>query len=222
MEARNLTYFFRAEEDFQRYIKEKNLDSKTNKNEPLFDYKFLNFTLRENYEILIFTSRMSIKSFLQHQKNDVNRNIKIIIIGEKSAELLKQNNFQNIIFISENVEKIISFIKKNSLENKKICYLRGNFITTDLRKIFPNIDEIFSYEIFYKNDFSENFLNDLLSEKILNLKFFSYKSMEEFLKICTKENILEHLKNINAFTINEKSKYIFDKNIFQSVNIFSL
>jgi uroporphyrinogen-III synthase len=123
---------------------------------------------------------------------------------------LLKNGFK-IEFIGENVENIISFIKENvfSLKNEKIMYLRGNYISFDIANYLKDtirIEEFYAYNIKYKSDFSEQFINDLISGFIKQIAFFSYKSVDEFFQICIFLKIEGHLSKIKIFVMNEKSK----------------
>ena len=189
-----------------------------NKNEPLFHYKLLNFSLEKNYDLLIVTSRMAVKSLIQN--NQINTKIRIILVGQKSAELLKKNNFINIIYIAENAKELMYFIEKHSLSKEKACYLRGNYITYDICQKYKNFDEKIVYEIDYNDDLSDAFKENLTNSKIDKLMFFSFKSMDEFIQICELKNLLTYLKNIDAFSINKSSKNEWTKKIFKSVTVF--
>jgi uroporphyrinogen-III synthase len=213
----NLTYFFRTEEDFQRYLDEKKLDPLTNKNEPLFEYKLLDFSLSRNYDFLIITSRMAIKSLALN--NQIDKNIQIILVGKKSAEFLRENNFNNILYIANDIEDLLRFIEKSFLFEKNACYLRGNYISYYICQKYKNFNEKIVYNILYKNDLSDEFKSNLKNGKIENLNFFSYKSLEEFIKICEKIDLIQYLKNINAFSMNKNSKNKFTENIFKNINI---
>ena len=190
-----------------------------NKNEPLFEYQLLKFDVESDYEILIITSRMAIKSLIQN--NAIEKNISIILVGQKSAKLLKENDFHNIKYVAENVEELMNFIEVNGLFHNKMCYLRGNYITYDICKKYKNIDEKIIYNIDYKDDLTDEFKNNLKDGKIEKCMFFSFKSMEEFIKVCESQNLLQFLKNVDAFSMNKNSKSEFNEKIFRSVEIFN-
>jgi uroporphyrinogen-III synthase len=214
----NLIYFFRAEDDFQRYVKENNLNPLIHYNEPIFEYKLLNFSLRKEYELLIITSRMTIKSLIKNK--NINQNIQIILVGEKSSKLLKENHFNNILYVANNVEELLNFIDKNELYRKKTCYLRGNYITYDICKKYKNFNEKIIYEIYYKNTFSDQFKINLQNNQINKFIFFSSKSIKEFIRISSKENLIQHLKNIDAHSINRNFINEANKKIFKNIKIF--
>ena len=166
-------YFLRSQKDFQRFIESHKIDSKSVKNEVFFEEKFysINQNLISNYNLIIITSRMSIKSCINSNivfNSKLSQKQEIIIIGRESAKLLNKDNLK---FVANKVEKIIQHIENHidEYKDKKILYLRGNYITYDIKNHFANqldIDEKEIYHIDYHDNFSENFTNDLIQNKI--------------------------------------------------------
>ena len=218
-------YFLRSQKDFQRFIESHKIDSKSVKNEVFFEEQFyqIDQNLISNYDVIIITSRMSIKSCINSNiifNGKLNQKQEILIVGRESAKLINKDNLK---FVANKVTKIIQHIKSHidEYKYKKILYLRGNYITYDIKNHFNdqlNIDEKEIYHIDYHDNFSENFTNDLIQNKISTIAFFSFKSLEQFIQIINENNLQLHCKQITIFVINEKSLEL-GKDLFNDVKI---
>ena len=101
--------------------------------------------------------------------------------------------------------------KETNFINKKILYLRGNYITLDIVDYFRNrlkIDEFLLYDLSYYKDFSDEFKHNLKNENISSIAFYSYKSLENFLNIIQRNKLDNYLKSINAYVMNQRSSDI--------------
>jgi uroporphyrinogen-III synthase len=216
-------YFFRSKEDFQRLLQSNAVDSKLMKNEVFFDEKFLDIdqSLISKCDLLIITSRMAVKSLLKSGIK-LQEDQSVLIVGESTAKLLNMNNIE---FIANNIGEITEYIEKNIDRRKKILYLRGNYITFDIKKYFSSsfeIDELEVYNLKYHKYLSDNFLKDLTAGKISRMAFFSFKSLEQFVNVIVNVyKMSDYLSQIEAFVVNEKSRDLADS-FFKNVTIFRI
>lgn len=216
-------YFFRSKEDFQRLLQSNAVDSKLMKNEVFFDEKFLDIdqSLISKCDLSIITSRMAVKSLLKSGIK-LQEDQSVLIVGESTAKLLNMNNIE---FIANNIGEITEYIEKNIDRRKKILYLRGNYITFDIKKYFSSsfeIDELEVYNLKYHKYLSDNFLKDLTAGKISRMAFFSFKSLEQFVNVIVNVyKMSDYLSQIEAFVVNEKSRDLADS-FFKNVTIFRI
>ena len=218
-------YFLRSQKDFQRFIESHKIDSKYVKNEVFFEEKFypIDQNLISNYNVIIITSRMSIKSCINSNiifNSQLNQEQEVLIVGRESAKLINKDNLK---FVANKVEKIIQHIESHidEYKDKKILYLRGNYITYDIKNHFNDqldIEEKEIYYIDYHDNFSENFTNDLVQNKISTIAFFSFKSLEQFIQIINENNLQSNCKQITIFVMNERSLEL-GKDLFSDVKI---
>ena len=214
MDENRLFYLFRTEGELVQYLLHHKIDNSKLliRNEPLFKYNINYFDedLDKEFDVILITSPMSVRAILESEANFTQS--RILIVGKHSAQKLSQR-FKSIDFIAENIEDMINFITRNlkNFNSKRILYLRGNYITHDIKSHFDNllvIHELEIYNIRYNTEFSEDFLHDLKVYRIWKMAFFSYKSIEEFLKICADFNLTDYIKKTQILVMNERAREI--------------
>lgn len=170
-----------------------------------FDFiqiRFVDFNPDNLGNLLLFTSQNAVKSVLQHPKVNCLKSIPCICVGEKTAELLSENNWK-VIYYEEYAVDLGNYISKNCL-NDRITFFSGNL----RRDILPNVLK--------KNKIQHNeipvYQTVLHSEKINFLQkailFFSPSGVQSFLQknrfsdeiiFCigetTADEALKHTKN---------------------------
>ena len=80
------------------------------------------------YNYIIFTSKNGVKYFLKNVSTSINRGLKFICIGKKTAEVLKRNNLNPDIVVRRNYSKFMCDEIKNMgiSKNKKLLLIQGN------------------------------------------------------------------------------------------------
>lgn len=223
---RNLFYLFRETDKFIEYLNFYRIKNfkEVLRNEPLFNIEFigLNSINLQDIDAMIVTSPISVEILIKNIE-DLLINKEFYIIGNRAAEQLKNSGYNNIKFVAQNIEDLVIFFNKNiqELKRKKILYIRGNFVTLDIKECFINtlnIEELIIYKLIYKTKFSDKFTKHLTEGDISKVALFSYKSTEEFLKICVEKDLINYLKYLEIFLMNKKSAELL-KDFCQKINI---
>jgi uroporphyrinogen-III synthase len=119
-------------------------------NKPLLRFDYLKYNIDfDKYDLYIFTSQNAIKAI----STDIHKikNKKIITVGNKTKDLLKQYDIRNIL--TPNTHNAINIINqyKELIKKNKSLYIRGERISTDISDILK-IDNITLNEtIVYKS-----------------------------------------------------------------------
>lgn len=198
MTKAKLLYFFRPMDKFldlcQRYSFG---DLIVVKNEPLFEYSLIDFdeeAFKKLYdaEYIIISSEIALCALRKNLSNEWEnfiKNRKFLLVGKNLYYKAVQLNL-NILCYRSNIEKIIEYIdwQADLFSLRNMVYLRGNYISFDLKRYYDGhhkiaLEEIYSYKVDYKKDFSEAFLSDLHSNCIDGLVFLSRNSYVNFEKI---------------------------------------
>src|SRR5690606_14759825 len=77
--------------------------------EDFIGIEFLSFSLNQPLDLLLFTSQNAVESVLQNENQEVLKRIECICVGEKTKELLENNNFKVLDFAhyAEDLTQII-------------------------------------------------------------------------------------------------------------------
>ncbi len=169
--------------------------------EPIFSVKSSEITEKfaENeIQAIILTSIGANEAFLAA---NFAKNVKIFTIGEKTAQKLLQNGYENVIFPKiSNFLALKELILENCDKNKgKILYFCGNFITFDFAKWLESegflAQKILAYKIEYKDSFSSDFLNKIKSQKIDYVLVFSKNAAKNLYFLVKNHNLLEYFED---------------------------
>lgn len=156
------------------------------KNIPLFEivYSKKNIDL-SNYDALIFTSKHAVQSIEANNKEW--KRIPSFAISEQTAKLIKDFN-GNLKFAgkekhgNEFAHEIIA-----ALKDKKVLYLRGDKIVSDMVKILQENGISCDENIIYENKFKD-FTNKISLPKNSKIIFSSPSTIEYFLKMFSWES----------------------------------
>ena len=88
-----------------------------------------------NYNYIILTSQNAIATF---ENNLWMKDKSILVVGEKTKEILLQKNCKKILFSGENVSDLINSICKKTLVSSNILYISGNHLSYDLESSLNN------------------------------------------------------------------------------------
>lgn len=156
----------------------------------------------KGYDGLIITSVNSLPALL-----NINRDIRIYVVGNTTIKELKAFDFNNLIYIGHN---ILELKEKLKFIQGKYLYLSARDVTDDLHE-FPNIDR----KIVYEANFTENNLENLISfiklDEHKGCVLFSKRSAERFLYLIHKYELMSYMKNISLFCFSNKIADLFKK-----------
>ena len=147
------------------------------------------------YNYIIFTSKNGIKYFLKNTSTSINKNVKFICIGKKTAEALKRNNLNPDIVVRRNYSKFMCNEIKNMgiSKNKKLLLIQGNLANKELFECLSKSFDIDHKIVYTTNPVKE--MVDGLNEKIDNensyVVFTSPSTFNSFIdKYTLKKNII--------------------------------
>ena len=120
------------------------------------------------YNYIIFTSKNGVKYFLKNISTSMNKDIRFICIGKKTAEALKKNKLNPDIVVRRNYSKFMCDEIKNMgiSKNKKLLLIQGNLAKKELYECLSE-----SFNIDHKIVYTTNPVvkkADDLTEKIIN------------------------------------------------------
>ena len=174
---------------------------------PLLEIKYkTNIFNPDEYEVLIFTSRHSIRYL---EEKNIFLNNKIICACGKSTFLeAKKFGTENTYILYSNVSELEeNFANINGIKEKKVLYLRGREITSDITSIFRdngiNIDDEIVYEANAINEFNNELINELDGGQNLAFLFYSIRTAQVYLQSMEKYNLSNKTSIIIAYCISK-------------------
>ena len=174
---------------------------------PLLEIKYkTNIFNPDEYEVLIFTSRHSIR-YLE-EKNIFLKNKIICACGKSTFLEAKKFGTENTYILYSNVSELEeNFANINGIKEKKVLYLRGREITSDITSIFRdngiNIDDEIVYEANAINEFNNELINELDGSQNLAFLFYSIRTAQIYLQSMEKYNLSNKTSIIIAYCISK-------------------
>lgn len=174
---------------------------------PLLEIKYkTNIFNPDKYEVLIFTSRHSIR-YLE-EKNIFPKNKIICACGKSTFSEAKKFGTENNYILYSNVSELEeNFANIKGIKEKKVLYLRGREITSDIASIFKdngiNIDDEIVYEANEINEFNNEFINELDLGQHLAILFYSIRTAQVYLQSMEKYNLSNKTSIIIAYCISK-------------------
>ena len=160
------------------------------------------------YNYIIFTSKNGVKYFLKNISTSMNRDIRFICIGKKTAEALKKNKLNPDIVVRRNYSKFMCDEIKNMgiSKNKKLLLIQGNLAKKELYECLSESFNIDHKIVYTTNPVVEK--ADDLTEKIINENtYVVFTSPSTFNSFIEKYNIKNNIISIG----NTTTDYIRDR-----------
>lgn len=175
------------------------------KNIPLFKIVSTEKEIKlDDYDAIIFTSKNAIKAI-----DSVNKNWKKLpsyVISEQTAKLVKDLDGK-VEYISKTKHgNEFAYEICSKLKNKKVLYLRGKEIVSDLINILKSDDIDCSDEIVYENKFDVSIKNKKIP-KNSKIIFTSPSTIKYFFKVFSWDN------SFTAISIGKTTAKYFPANI---------
>ena len=147
------------------------------------------------YNYIIFTSKNGIKYFLKNTSTSINKNVKFICIGKKTAEVLKTNNLNPDIVVRRNYSKFMCNEIKNMgiSKNKKLLLIQGNLANKELFECLSKSFDIDHKIVYTTNPVKEmvDGLNEIIDNENSYVVFTSPSTFNSFIdKYTLKKNII--------------------------------
>ncbi len=153
--------------------------------------KNLNLKSFEQYDAIVISSKNAIKAIA-----DADKQLKLLIVGQKTTEFAKSLGFTNSTFAGEDIFEL----KKNIKTFKNLLYLSGENVTNDL----ASFD--IKRQIVYK---AETIIADGLA-KFVKLEqpklclFFSTRTAQVFVDFIISHRLQSYCQNIITLTLSNK------------------
>ena len=175
------------------------------KNIPLFKIDYINKKIDiSKYDAIIFTSKNAIHAI--DSFNKAWKNIPSYVISEQTAKLVKDLNGK-IAYISKTKHgNEFAYEILDLLKNKKVLYLRGKEIVSDLIEILSEEKIQINDEIIYENCFNEA-VKSIDIPKNSKIIFTSPSTIEYFFKVFSWD------ESFTAISIGKTTAKYFPKNI---------
>lgn len=154
----------------------------------------------------------------------LNKNIRIFAIGEKTAKNLEESGYKNVKFAENSVISLLELVKNYVSKKDSIIYLSGEIITldlaTELEKQGFNAKRIVAYKILEEENFSEEIIEKIKNNQITQAVIYSKNTLNIFYKLLSKHNLLEYCKEIKLLCLsNEIIDYSSEIGFPKSENI---
>ncbi|MCH3718719.1 uroporphyrinogen-III synthase [Campylobacter lari] len=151
----------------------------------LNEIKFLNFEVNlKEFDCLIASSKNALKS-LMLSKSEIDFDIKLYVVGQKSADFAKELGFKNVKYSSKAYGKNLASEFLSEFKNKQCLYLRAKKISSDLDECLLKENILLKQLIVYENIAIDPKKDEL---KIYHPSVFIFSapsSVEQFLKFFT-------------------------------------
>jgi len=174
-------------------------------NIPLFKIIYKEKKVRlDDYDALIFTSKNAINA-IEFMNKDWKK-IPSYVISEQTAKLVKDLN-GNLEYISKTKHgDEFAYEMCDKLKGKKVLYLRGKEIVSDLINILQNNDVICDDDVIYENKFNKEVKKKKIP-KNSKIIFTSPSTIKYFFKVFSWD------ESYTAISIGKTTAKYFPKNI---------
>lgn len=183
-------------------------------------YNFAPLEINKN-DIIIATSHNILTNL---QLKTIDKDIRIITVGEQSTEKMLEYGFKNVKCGGHNVNELENYIKTNYAgSNQKFLYLSGNNITNHIDKNLSSEGFRVSRHVVYTatvaQKFSDNFINKIKTKTPKIIVFYSSRTADNFLYLAQKTEIMRHLHDIDAFCLSKNIADIYGMSTFKNTFI---
>jgi len=161
-----------------------------------------------NYDYIIFTSKNGVKYFLKNLSSKINRNLKFICIGNKTAQSLIKNKLNPYFIVKRNYSQFMcEEIKGLNIDKKsKILLVQGNLAKKDLYKCLSKFNNT-EQKIVYKTDAIQNKQNEIINKLDDGPTYVVFTSPSTFDSFIDKYELNDNIISIGETT----SKHINDQ-----------
>jgi uroporphyrinogen-III synthase len=136
-----------------------------------------------------------------------NRDVFLLCVGEKTAEIASNLGFLNVSVAGENVDTMIDYITSGYDDDARFLYVSGEHISVDLSEILAisgmQVLRVVVYEAVAALSLSDTLIEQLKRGQIDAISFFSSRTAEIFLMLAKEHNILNNLEKIDAFCLSK-------------------
>jgi uroporphyrinogen-III synthase len=135
------------------------------------------------------------------------RDVFLLCVGEKTADIAADLGFARISLAGENVDGLIDYITSSYDDDARFLYISGEHISVDLGEVLAvsgmQVQRVVVYEAVAAEMLSDTLVEQLKRGQIDAISFFSKRAVEIFLELAQKSNVQNSLSKIDAFCLSE-------------------
>lgn len=153
-------------------------------------------------DAVILTSRNAVEAL----NKIAPKNIPLFLVGEATAQEVVQYGFTNIVHCAPNVADLTRYIEANRQDIRKICYLRGVYVSFDLEVWAHNLGVGYAgFEVYNSAaviafpPFFEQAMQDCEGGAVV---FFSKRAAANFIMLAQKSGFMHRISTIKALCIS--------------------
>jgi len=163
----------------------------------------IDWNVVKKYSHLIVTSKFSAQIIAKNTKH----NIKALVVGVGSAQILEQNSNICVTEIFSNAASLATYLMQNS------ATIKGAYICGNITKI--NMPDFVDSYLVYNTTYTSK-ISDILKKQIINMEIkavmlYSENSAKIFIDLCNKNSIISYLSTVTAIVISKNVKDIVSK-----------
>ncbi|WP_338451457.1 uroporphyrinogen-III synthase [Niallia oryzisoli] len=152
----------------------------------------------DTYDWIIFTSSVTVASFLSYWSEELPLPKKIAAIGEKTAKTLVKKGLKVDFIPTKYVaEEFVIEFSPLVKDGMKVLIPKGNlardYISAELSKIGAKVDEIIMYETFFPEESKEKLAQMLKEEKLDIIPFTSPSTVDHFMGVVEENGLFNRI-----------------------------
>jgi len=154
------------------------------------------------------------------------RKIKIITVGDASAEEAKNLGFKNVTSAGGDVNSLADYVEKNCKKTDGwLLHVAGSVLAGDLQTILKNkgfiIDRVVAYEAEPAHSFSLATKSALINCELDSVLFYSPRTAKIFTELANNSKIAYLLKNTRALCLSEAVAAELEKDKWSKIMVAS-
>jgi uroporphyrinogen-III synthase len=177
----------------------------------------------KDYDNIIFTSSNAVLALDNQNNLD---HLKCFCVGSSTAQVAKNKGFQNIVVAGGNYQSLKNiYLNSEISKTSKNIYVRGEFISNDLKGEFKKegyrVDELINYVSAPNTNFQKDTLNLFLKDTLDIVFIYSKRSADAFLKAILNNKVQSHCTKIKLRTVSENVFLPLKKIQWKNIKIFN-
>lgn len=163
------------------------------------------------YDWVIFTSKVTVETFLSFVGVSTSDFPKIAAIGEKTAKALSNNGLQ-VHFIPAKfmAEAFISELSSQIKQGTKVLIPKGNLarnlIAEQLRNLGAKVDEVIVYETFFPPESKAALRQKVIEQELDIIPFTSPSTVDHFMEVIKENELWDELSSFTFACIGPVAK----------------
>lgn len=163
------------------------------------------------YDWIIFTSQVTVETFLANWSGHIEGFPKIAAIGKKTAQVLEKKGWKVEFFPTEYVAE--AFVIEFSPQIKtgtKVIIPKGNlardYISSQLTNLGAQVDEFIVYETYFPAESKEALAERLMNRELDIIPFTSPSTVDHFMEVVEQYHLFNRLTSCTFACIGPVAK----------------